>query len=164
MQTTKTKFFLGIDVSKSWFDVTLMPVVNHQKKEMQTERFLNNPEGIKQWHQWLKKNSVSFTQESLLVIENTGVYHRLIWSFCSKQNLPLYIGNAANIKWSLGITRGKNDVIDSKRLCNYAYKQADDLKATPALDIAPVLVLRNAFAGCSFTCKHVLASDRKYQV
>lgn len=71
---------------------------------------------------------------SLLVIENTGVYHRLIWSFCSKHNLPLHIGNAAHIKWSLGITRGKSDVIDSKRLCSYCYKQSDELKATPALN------------------------------
>jgi transposase len=134
MQET-TKFYLGIDVSKSWFDMSLMQVNNHEKQAMQTERFTNDLAGIKQWHQWLKKQRVSFDNNSLLVIENTGVYHRLIWHFCSKHNLPLYIGNAAHIKWSLGITRGKSDVIDSQRLCNYAFKEANDLKATPVLDI-----------------------------
>src|SRR5436190_3567769 len=130
-----TKFYMGIDVSKSWFDVSLMSVIDHQKQPMVTERFLNTPDGIKLWNQWLKKLHVAFNQNSLLVIENTGVYHRLIWRFCSKHNLPLYIGNAAHIKWSLGITRGKNDIIDSQRLCSYACKEADELKTTPVLDI-----------------------------
>lgn len=134
MQET-TKFYMGIDVSKSWFDISLMSVVNYQKQPMLTERFINTPEGIKLWHQWLKQLKVPFDKNSLLVIENTGVYHRLIWRFCSKYDLPLYIGNAADIKWSLGITRGKNDIIDSQRLCNYACKEADDLKTTPVLNI-----------------------------
>lgn len=126
---------MGIDVSKSWFDISLMLVVNHQKQPMQTARFNNTAEGIKLWHQWLKEQKVPFNKNSLLVIENTGVYHRLIWRFCSKHDLPLYIGNAAHIKWSLGITRGKNDVVDSQRLCSYACKEADDLKTTPVLNI-----------------------------
>ena len=134
MQAT-TKFYLGIDVSKSWFDISLMQVVDHQKQPMQTERFANTVEGIKVWHQWLKKQKVPFNKSSLLVIENTGVYHRLLWRFCSKHNLPLYIGNAAHIKWSLGITRGKNDIIDSQRLCNYACKESDELQTTPVLNI-----------------------------
>ena len=50
MQAT-TKFYLGIDVSKSWFDISLMQVVDHQKQPMQTERFVNTAEGIKLWHQ-----------------------------------------------------------------------------------------------------------------
>jgi len=70
----------------------------------------------------------------LLVIENTGIYHRLIWSFCSNHHFQLHIGNAAHIKWSLGITRGKSDIIDSQRLCTYCYKQADELNLTPVLN------------------------------
>lgn len=134
MQET-TKFYMGIDVSKSWFDISLMLVIDHQKQVMMTERFANTSDGIKLWHQWLKKLHVAFNHNSLLVIENTGVYHRLIWRFCSKHKLPLYIGNAAHIKWSLGVTRGKNDIIDSQRLCSYACKEADELKCTPVLDI-----------------------------
>jgi transposase len=132
------KSFLGIDVSKPYFDVSLLQLIKEQKTELITERFTNNVEGIKLWHQWLKSNHVSFNANSLLVIENTGIYHRLIWNFCSTLNLPIHIGNAAHIKWSLGITRGKNDKIDSQRLCKYCFKQADELKATAALN--PVLL------------------------
>jgi len=129
-----SKNYLGIDVSKPWFDVSFIAVVNHVKQAMVTERFDNSIEGMKRFKTWLKTHAISLDENTLLVIENTGVYHRLIWSFCSKNNLPLHIGNAAHIKWSLGITRGKIDVIDSKRLCTYCCKQADELKATPVLN------------------------------
>lgn len=128
------EFFIGMDVSKLWFDVSLMIVINREKQPMITQRFDNTKQGIQCLHKWLKQYKVFFDRNSLVVIENTGVYHRLIWQYCSKYNLPLHIGNAAAIKWSLGITRGKNDVIDSRRLCLYAARQADELKATPVLD------------------------------
>jgi transposase len=133
MQLTQ-KNYLGIDVSKPWFDVSLLVVADHVKQPIITERFDNSIEGIKRFKKWLTAKGVGFNENSLLVIENTGIYHRLIWTFCSKHNLPLHIGNAAHIKWSLGITRGKSDVIDSVRLCMYCCRQAEELKATPPLN------------------------------
>lgn len=132
------KCYLGIDVSKLWFDLSLLTVVNHEKQAVLTQRFDNTTKGINELNKWLKANHVPMDENSLLVIENTGVYHRLIWEYCSTHNLPLHIGNAAGIKWSLGITRGKDDVTDSKRLCDYCYKHAEELKATPVLN--PVLL------------------------
>ncbi len=130
-------FFIGIDVSKPYFDASLLPVVNHTKQGLVTARFDNTAEGIKSFDKWLGRNKVIVTN-TLLVIENTGIYHRLLWSYCSAKQLRLHIGNAAHIKWSFGIARGKNDKIDSVRLCNYAFKEADTLKATLPLD--PVLL------------------------
>ena len=142
-----SKNYLGIDVSKQWFDVSLLVVINHVKQPMLTERFDNAAAGIKAFKAWLKSRGVSYAENSLLVIENTGVYHRLIWSFCSRHNLQLHIGNAAHIKWSLGITRGKNDVIDSQRLCLYCCRQADELKLTPVL--SPVFMkLKDLMSSC----------------
>lgn len=135
---TSTQYFMGIDVSKPWFDASLISVVNHQKQELKTKRFNNDAAGIKAWEKWLKLFGVSFDSNTLLVIENTGIYHRLIWAFCTRKNLPIHIGNAAHIKWSFGIARGKNDTIDSIRLCHYALKHSEELKATPALN--PVLM------------------------
>lgn len=93
---------------------------------------------MKALDQWLGKQEVPFDDNSLLVVENTGVYHRLIWGYCSTRGLPLHIGNATHIKYSFGIARGKNDKLDSQRLCSYACKNAEELKATPALD--PILL------------------------
>jgi transposase len=36
------KFYLGIDVSKSWFDLSMMAVIDHQKQAVLTARFENH--------------------------------------------------------------------------------------------------------------------------
>jgi transposase len=69
-----------------------------------------------------------------IYIENTGIYHRLLWAFCNKIKLQIHIGNAAHIKWSFGIARGKNDEIDAIRLCKYACKESDELKMSKPLN------------------------------
>ena len=130
-----TQFFIGIDVSKPYFDASLMVVIDHLKQPLQTAHFDNTEGGLKQFGKWLKDAKVTFNTNTLIVIENTGIYHRLLWAYCSKKKLPLHIGNAAHIKWSFGIARGKNDKIDSIRLCQYAYKEADTLKGTPVADV-----------------------------
>jgi transposase len=130
----EVKFHLGMDVSKLWIDIVIMCVADHQKQPTVSGHFSNDDAGMKDLHKWLKKHNVSFNDNSLLVIENTGVYHRLVWEYCSSHGLPLYIGNATHIKYSFGIARGKNDKIDSERLCAYAFKNADEIKATPVLD------------------------------
>lgn len=131
---SENKSFIGIDVSKSWFDVSLMCHSRPDKKEMVTAQFNNDPTGLKLLTKWLASYKVPFNENTLVVIENTGLYHRLIWKYCCANNLSLHIGNAANIKWSLGIARGKDDTVDSKRLCDYCYRHADQLKATPSLN------------------------------
>ena len=77
----QVRFYLGMDVSKLWVDITLMCVVDHQKQPVVSERFDNNAAGMKALGKWLKKHKVSFDENSLLVIENTGVYHRLVWEY-----------------------------------------------------------------------------------
>ena len=129
-----SEFFVGIDVSKLYFDAALMVVTDHQKAPIVNERFDNNKEGLKVFGKWLKSFGVTYDERTLLLMENTGIYHRQLWGFCSDKSIPIHIGNAAQIKWSLGITRGKNDVADSIRLCCYAYKEADTLRGAPVLD------------------------------
>jgi transposase len=128
------KSCLGIDVSKLSFDVSLIVVLKGQKQPVVTGKFDNNNIGLESFKVWLDEHNVTFDANSLLVIENTGIYHRLIWNFCSTHLLPIYIGNAADLKWSFGIARGKNDKVDSMRLCDYAYKNYDDIKPTTSLN------------------------------
>lgn len=128
------KSYLGIDVSKLTFDVALMLVIKGQKQPLVTNKFSNDAPGLKIFKLWLDERQVSFDANSLLVIENTGIYHRLIWNFCTTYLLPVFIGNAADLKWSFGIARGKNDKVDSMRLCDYAYKNREDIKPTTGLN------------------------------
>lgn len=154
------KNFVGIDVSKPYFDASLMVVIDHQKREVKSERFLNTNEGLKSFLKWLVKAKVSLDSNTLIVIENTGVYHRLIWKFCNEHGLPLHIGNATHIKWSFGIARGKNDVIDSKRLCQYAYTHSEELKVTPVVNL--VFLKLKDFMSSRTTLINQLNSTKKY--
>jgi len=130
------KNYLGIDVSKLCFDVSLIVVINGCKQPAVISRFDNNTSGLKSFKSWLEQYKVSFDKNSLLVIENTGIYHRLIWNFCTTNLLPFFIGNAADLKWSFGIARTKNDKVDSMRLCEYAYKNHEDIKPTTGMNKA----------------------------
>src|SRR5690349_17794664 len=116
---TPNQFYIGIDVSKLQLDAVLMVVENHRNGAITTERFENNGAGLKRFDRWLRSFGVTRDEHTLLVIENTGIYHRLIWQYCAEHSIRINIGNAAHIKWSLGITRGKSDKADSIRLCDY---------------------------------------------
>jgi transposase len=70
----QVKHFIGIDVSKSFFDAALMPVVNHQKQAIESAHFENTELGLKAFEKWLKKHKVCFDENTILVIENTGIY------------------------------------------------------------------------------------------
>lgn len=156
----QTGSFLGIDVSKLWFDISLMQVLNFQKQQMVTERFDNTIEGLTLLKKWLKVQKVTFDNDTLLVIENTGIYHRMLWKFFSENNIPIHIGNAAHIKKSFGIARGKNDKIDSQRLCSYAYKNDDELKASPILN--PVFLSLKDLITSRARLKSQLSSNKTY--
>ena len=137
MQEVKNSF-IGIDVSKLWFDVSMIIITEEGKSDIISEKFDNNKAGFKLFTKWLASHKVPMNGNSLVVIENTGIYHRLIWEYCNDKNLSLHIGNAAGIKWSLGIIRGKSDLTDSQRLCSYCYRHADELRASATLD--PVIL------------------------
>ena len=78
-------------------------------------------------------SNACFIGSAIIVIENIGIYHRLLWQYFSALQVDLCIENAAQVKWSLGITRGKNDKVDSRRLALYAVRHADHLKPAPRL-------------------------------
>ena len=134
--------FMGVDISKLWVDAAMVLVGIEGKAPMLTARFNNDQQGFKAFTKWLRQHQVPFSGNTLIVIENTGVYHRRIWQYCTENNLSLHIGNATHIKWSMGITRGKSDHTDAERLCTYCLRHAEELKASPALD-AVVLQLKD---------------------
>ena len=67
---------LGIDVSKLSFDVSLIVVLKGQKQPIVISKFNNDKIGLESFRVWLDEHTVTFDSNSLLVIENTGIYHR----------------------------------------------------------------------------------------
>lgn len=142
------KFYVGIDVSKKTIDVAFIAQSGEQKTEPRWKVFDNTDPGLHQMKTWLNKESVTLDANTIFVIENTGLYHRRLVSFCNKHQIQLCIENGAQVKWSLGIARGKSDKVDSRRLATYALRFADRLKPAAALHegiqaVKDLITLRN---------------------
>lgn len=129
----KKIFFIGIDVSKHTLDVAFIIRTNDRLSTPVWKQFANTQAGLKEMKKWLLQRKVLLDHQAIIVIENTGIYHRLLWQYFSSTQVDLCIENAAQVKWSLGIARGKNDKVDSRRLALYAARHVDRLKAAPSL-------------------------------
>lgn len=137
-------FIAGIDISKQTFDVTVS--ANHRDAKSHYRNFSNNPSGIKKFIKWL--NALGFQLcDTLFCMENTGIYHRLLAATLGSKNAFVWICPGAQIKWSMGIQRGKNDKMDSLKIMNYAMRNLADaenfIQRTENLDqIADLLTVR----------------------
>lgn len=146
MSSSAIRFYLGADISQDYIDVALrIRTEDHRLSAVQSIRIDNGKKGFIALHKWLQKAGVPFGEQALLVIENTGVYHRALMRWAGTQGLPLYIGNATGLHHSFGIVRGKDDRVDAERLCAYCVSHADTLKATAVVS-EEVLRLKDLYA------------------
>ena len=72
---SKFKHFLGIDVSKDFFDAVIL--LDGGKNKSIHEQFQNSYNGIKSLVLWLKKME-SNSDNTLICLEHTGIYGKLI--------------------------------------------------------------------------------------
>ncbi len=56
----QVKHFVGIDVSKPFFDAALMAVINHEKQVIESAHFDNRELSLKSFEKWLRKCKVSW--------------------------------------------------------------------------------------------------------
>ena len=108
----KWNFILGVDVSKLTLDVHCAELNEHIK-------IANNTEGFKVLKKWTKEFSIDLAK-SIIVMEYTGGYEYKLIQFCESLSIEYTRIPGLAIKNSLGITRGKNDKVDAKRIANYA--------------------------------------------
>jgi len=135
--------FVGIDVSKSKFDLAL--IKGQDKEHVIQGVFDNTHKGIKSMSKFLEKEHHVQLSETIFCMEFTGVYCRPLTSFFVEQDCHVWIEMPVNIIRSLGLQRGKNDRVDAYRIALYAYKNRDDIKLwKPQRDI--ILQLRDLLA------------------
>lgn len=123
---TNVKHFVGIDVSKHCFDAAI--VINLSQKQFTHQRFACTPEGFKDFHTFLKVHCGNKQQETLICMEYTGIYNWPITESLNDTSYILCLEMAMQIKYSLGVQRGKNDELDAKRIAEYAYVQREKLR------------------------------------
>lgn len=122
---------LGIDISKKTFDVALSQ--NKVNSKMINNQFTNNLKGFKQLLKWLKTEKVNI-KELLACMENTGVYHRSLVVYLQSKEIFSWVETPVEIKWSMGLQRGKNDSVDAQRIAMYAFRNQDKAREYNALD------------------------------
>jgi transposase len=116
--------FIGIDVSKSWLDFTVLEA----NTVLFYERTPNTLEGIRSLFKRLRKQK-NFTKElSLFCMEHTGIYNNHLLKYISDHQLNVCLESGMQIKQSSGLQRGKNDKVDSLRIASYAFKNHKELK------------------------------------
>lgn len=123
---TNVNFFVGIDVSKHYFDAVIVKNVSNQ--QFVHQKFDCTEAGFKCFNQWMQQHNEAKESETVICMEHTGIYNWPIVQFLSSTKYLLCLEMAGHIKLSLGIQRGKNDKLDAQRIAEYAYVQREKLK------------------------------------
>ncbi len=118
----ETIYFLGIDISKEKFNTAL----TIDGKNFHEDQIDNNQKSISIFFKELKKQ-LSSLEEIVVCLEHSGIYSQPLLNFFVKNQMKVCLEPALQIKQSQGMTRGKNDEIDAKRIATYAFKNHDAL-------------------------------------
>jgi transposase len=92
--------------------------------------FENGVKGFKKMTSWLKSQTKTTEKQWLICLEHTGVYSWPLSCFLSESKISYSIQPALQIKRSLGIQRGKNDVTDARAIAKFAYLHRKEIKLT----------------------------------
>jgi transposase len=120
------EWFIGGDLSKATIDYSIC--AHKEGKVIADKRFSNDVKGFEAMLAWLKKISID-PDRSVFCFEHTGNYGLLIFSWLAAQEIDYAVEPALQIKRSIGMTRGKNDSIDARRIAQYAFTHKDRLEA-----------------------------------
>jgi transposase len=119
------KHFVGIDISKETIDLALL---KHEETGVFHDLQLPNTiQGFKSIAPWLRKLKVK-TEECMFCMEHTGTYGLLLFTWLTTHGIDFCVEPGFQIKKSLGMVRGKNDIIDARRIADYAQCHQKKLK------------------------------------
>nr|NQU94348.1 IS110 family transposase [Bacteroidota bacterium] len=124
------KEIIGIDVGKQNNELR----IHSNQKNCD---FKNTWAGCIKMVKWVLKNTSFEKQEILFVFEHTGIYTYHLTCYLQENEIPFILVPGLAIKRSLGITRGKDDKIDAKKIALYGYRLKDELTPVelPSQDI-----------------------------
>ena len=117
-------FFVGIDVSKQHLDVALLV----GGRIITSIRIENQPKAISAALQKLSTTHGVVVKQCLFCLEHTGIYSNHLVGLLEQQQLAIWLEHPLQIKYSLGLQRGKNDKIDAQRIAQYAYKNRESVR------------------------------------
>lgn len=115
---------IGVDVSKKKLDFCVMV----QGKVTVEQVVANHPQSIRSVLKQLQQEFGVEGTELLICAEHTGQYTYPLACACQALECTLWLENPAQIKYSSGVQRGKNDKVDAKRIALYATRFGDKFR------------------------------------
>lgn len=122
-------YYIGIDISKKKLDICVLSsqgvlkeitVANHQQAIICQMKEIIEEFGMAEGG-------------FVVCAEHTGQYGYPLRRACDVLGCTLWMENPAQIKYSIGMTRGKNDRIDARRIAGYARRFSDRLRPFKSL-------------------------------
>lgn len=123
---SKLKNFVGIDISKLWFDAAL--VKDNDPSQAIHQQFTQNAEGFKKMQEWLLGCDVKMDEATLFCMENTGLYTTGIINYLLGVGAQFWVEMPLKIKKAGGFERGGDDKAASIKIAWYAMRYQDCLK------------------------------------
>ena len=115
------KEVVGIDVGKKLNEARI-----HTNQKL--FEFENNIGGFRVFEKWVMKNVEYQKNEIMFAFEHTGLYSYPMSVYFSEKKYSYIVIPGLELKRSMGITRGKDDKIDAKRIASYTYEKRRKLK------------------------------------
>ena len=148
------KIYVGIDISKEKCNLCFRSGLEIVREE----ECPNDVKGLKKaFKAALKMLGASF-EDALVCAEYTGRYIYPLTVACQELDIFLWMDDPTRIKNSMGLTRGKNDVIDAARIAEYAYRYSDKAIRYHIPDAA-LVSMKNLLADREF----LLIDKKRYQ-
>ena len=120
----ETLYILGVDISKRTFQSAItVDGTNFIEQEVE-----NTAKTITAYFEEMKKKLVFSYSQLLVCLEHTGIYSYPLIDFLVQHQIKVCVEPALQIKRSQGMTRGKSDQVDARRIAQYAYKNRPELK------------------------------------
>ncbi|GAA4836298.1 IS110 family transposase [Algivirga pacifica] len=120
---TEYTYFVGVDVSKSWLDFSLI----QEGKELKKGRVNNNLKGVREILEALKEQGVT-TVNTLFIAEHTGSYSDVLSITVASKKYKLWMVTPLELKLNSGTQRGKSDPLDAFRMADFCMRHHDKAK------------------------------------
>jgi transposase len=155
-------FFIGVDISKSWLDTAICD--GESKQVLNSFNADNSLPGIDKMFRKVRKQTKG--SELWFCFEHTGNYGLLLASQLESLNLNYSAVPALEIKHSQGMSRGKNDQVDAKRIAIYAATHAHKLTKSqlPGKELLKIKTLLTYRAQLVRFCSGLQNSRKSYLI
>ena len=120
------KIFVGIDISKSWFDATL--ITKDVSVKAVHYQFAQSATGYAQLVEWMQLHDAAINDQTLFCLEYTGIYNTGLVNFLGQHSAAIWVEMPLRIKKAGGLERGSDDRSASCKIAWYALRYHDQAK------------------------------------